>query len=75
MLKSIKLMLVAGVVMLATACSTSETKNVETNLEGVSTTTTETTTTTTDSTTTTTTTEDATTTEHTECTETETTTK
>ena len=43
-------------------------------LEGVSTTTTETTTTTTDSTTTTTT-EDATTTEHTECTETETTTK
>ena len=74
MLKSIKLMLVAGVVMLATACSTSETKNVETNLEGVSTTTTETTTTTTDSTTTTTT-EDAATTEHTECTETETTTK
>ena len=67
MLKSIKLMLVAGVVMLATACSTTETKNVETNLEGVSTTTTDsTTTTTTDSTTTT---------EHTECTETETTTK
>jgi len=64
MLKSIKLMLVAGVVMLATACSTTETKNVEANLEGVSTTTTETTTTTTE----------GATTEHTECTETETTT-
>ena len=64
MLKGMKIMLVAGVVMLATACSTNS-NTVETNLEGntSTTTTTETTTTETEGTTTNTTTEGNATTE------------